>query len=200
MHWREASEQIAAIHSQVLRSELSPAFRAAPTAATAGLAILLMAYQLWIAPPSDDLSFAWQWLTLAMGALLICASDLLYRWTRATRDERRRFAQALTQLSPALLVGAALTGDQLLRADLGNLPALWTAHFGVALWAARQYLPRGMTKVATFYLLGALGLLVLGDLALPARSLAMGALFGCGQAASALYLHRHYQSQRGNLR
>lgn len=200
MHWREATEQIAAIHAQVLRSELSPAFRAAPTAATGALALLLAGYQLGIDVPADDLGFAWQWVALAMLAALICASDLLLRWTRATRDERRRFAQALCQFLPAIVVGAVLTGDQLARTDLSNLPALWSALFGVALWAARPYLPRGMTKVATFYLLGALGLLLLGELALPARAFAMGALFGCGQAASALYLRRHYLSQRGNWR
>jgi hypothetical protein len=190
MHWREAFEQLAVIHAQVLKGELTHTFRAAPTAATGALALAIGAWQVGIAPPHDAASFAWQWIAAAALCALLCGTDVVLRLARASRDERRRGGLALAQLLPALGVGAALTAERLARSELYGLPALWCALFGVALFSARPYLPRGMAKVALFYLGGALALLASDTQDLRAQALGMGALFGAGQIASALAIRR----------
>jgi hypothetical protein len=74
------------------------------------------------------------------------------------------------------------------------LPGLWAVLFGLGVFASRPYLPRATGWVALFYL--AAGGLLLWAADRPGVALngwGVGGVFGVGQLATALVLHRNVE-------
>jgi hypothetical protein len=195
MRLHEALDHLAVIRAQVLRSELGEALRAAPTAATGMLALGLATWQTTVAPPLDGESFTRAWLNLAIVAAAVCGADLAWRASRASGDERRRMAHALSQLIPPIAAGALLSLVMLDTASTALLPGIWALLFGVSLNAAGAWLPRGSVWVAAFYAASGALLLLLAVANPVPQPVGMGLTFGLGQLWCARVLRRA-RSQR----
>lgn len=181
MTHRDPLEQLATIQAQVLRSELSRAFKAAPTAMTGVLALGMATWQELFRTPGDPREFAWSWLGLAIVSFALCAAELLLRARRAAPDERRRFRLAVEQILPPLLVGGVLSGAFLHDGLVHWLPGVWALTFALVIGSARPFLPRSLGSVAAFYAIAGVGLLVNGMQLEQVQPLGMGLTFGVGQ-------------------
>lgn len=199
MRLDDALEQLSEIHVQVLRSETYRGYRAAPTAATGVLALGAAVVQQISMSSADAASFAWYWLAVAGVAGALFATDLTVRTLRdGNPDSRRRAAVALSQLAPAVGVGAVLTFALIETSVADLLPAVWAMCFGLGLGASRPFLPRGIGGVSSFYLLAGVALLLTPALREPVPSpIGMGLTFGVGQLWAAWVLHRAEEVRHG---
>ena len=190
--YSRALEQIAEIHQQLAKTEIYRGWRSLPVACSA---VIGFAAAAWPAAPgshADAWGFTVYWLAVGVVALVVGCSEIVWHYVaRATPAERRRSRQVVGQFLPALVAGAIATGAvvRLNPALIGLLPGLWALLFGVAIFAARPFVPRESGWVALYYWTAGLVLLWRAPDTAFVSPWAVGGTFGVGQlfAAAALY-------------
>jgi hypothetical protein len=190
--YSRALEQIAEIHEHLAKTEVFRGWRSLPVASSAVVGLAAAAWQSATGRPLDPWSFTVFWLAVGVVALIIGCSEIVWHYaTRATPAERRRSRQVVGQFLPALVAGALVTPAviQLSPALVTLLPGLWALLFGVAVFAARPFVPRESGWVALYYFAAGLVLLWRASDASAISPWAVGGTFGVGQlfAAAALY-------------
>lgn len=190
--YSRALEQIAEIHEHLAKTEVFRGWRSLPVASSALVGIAAAVWQSATARPLDAWSFTIYWLAVGIVALVIGCSEIVWHYaTRATPGERRRSRQVVGQFLPALVAGALVTPAiiQLSPSLVTLLPGLWALLFGVAVFAARPFVPRESGWVALYYFAAGLFLLWRAPGVTALSPWAVGGTFGIGQlfAAAALY-------------
>ena len=190
--YSRALEQIAEIHEHLAKTEVFRGWRSLPVASSAVVGLAAAAWQSATGKPLDPWSFTVFWLAVGVVALIIGCSEIVWHYvTRSTAAERRRSRQVVGQFLPALVAGALVTPAviQLNPTLVTLLPGLWALLFGVAVFAARPFVPRESGWVALYYFAAGLVLLWRASDTSAISPWAVGGTFGVGQlfAAAALY-------------
>lgn len=190
--YSRALEQIAEIHEHLAKTEVFRGWRSLPVASSAVVGLAAAAWQSATTKPLDAWSFTIFWLAVGIVALVIGCSEIVWHYaTRATPGERRRSRQVVGQFLPALVAGALATPAVIQASPslVTLLPGFWALLFGVAVFAARPFVPRESGWVALYYFAAGLFLLWRTPGAEAPSPWAVGGTFGIGQlfAAAALY-------------
>jgi hypothetical protein len=187
----EALDRIGEIHRHVARGEVYRGYRPLPVAASGlvGFAAAGLQSRLGLAP--DPIAYVVFWAVVAAIAAALGSIEIVvnYLW-RETPFERRKTRLVVGQFVPSVFAGAVVT-VALVRLEPGLvrlLPGLWAALFGVAIFAARPYLPRATGWVGLAYLGAGAWLLVTAGAGTPSPW-AVGGVFGTGQMLAALVLY-----------
>lgn len=190
MNHADALDQISEIHKHLAKSEVYRGYRSLPVAIS-GVVGLVAA---WLQNPSlganDPAGFVIFWTAISAASAAIGMSEIIFNYAfRETAFERRKTRLVLGQFLPSVATGAIATVTlvHLSAALVPLLPGLWAALFGVAIFAARPYLPRATGWVALFYF-GA-GAWLLWHGATPPSPWSVGGTFGTGQLFAALVLY-----------
>ncbi len=194
MHLSEALTQIGEIRSQVERAGVYRGYRAAPVAASGLIAWTAGAAQWWlIADPLRDIAvYLCIWVSAAVLCLVAAGGEILFRYRRTDSEtERARTRQAVGQFAPCLLAGGLLTAVVLLAAAEATwlLPGLWSVLFSLGIFASLRVAPRGMERVAFFYLFWGLAAVVWAQGPYALSPWVMAVPFGCGQLLTAAILY-----------
>ncbi|HEX6463804.1 MAG TPA: hypothetical protein VFZ98_05105, partial [Vicinamibacterales bacterium] len=184
-------DQIAEIHEQIAKGEVYRGYRSLPIAASGAIGIAAA----WVQPAEtahDPIAFAIYWICVAVTAMLVGSSEILYNYiVHETASGRRHTRRVVGQFLPSVLAGGAiaLCFCWLDPALVALLPGLWAICFGLGAFASRPYLPRASGWVALFYYAAGFVLLLLtrGG-AGPLNGWWIGATFGTGQLMAALVL------------
>jgi hypothetical protein len=200
-NWVDVSRalaQISEIHQQIAKGEVFRGYRSVPIALSSAIAI----GAAWLQTPSlgvtDPRGFVFYWITVALVAALVGASEIIYNYiVHEDGIERRRTRQVVGQFLPSILAGGVITISFLsLSAGLVPLlPGLWAICMGLGTFASRPYLPRASGFVALFYY--AAGFVLLG-MTHQADSLSgwwVGLTFGVGQLLAAAVLYWNLERQ-----
>ena len=196
-----ALEQIAEIHEQLAKGEIYRGWRSVPVAASGLVGMAAAGWQSAMGRPLEPWSFTLYWLAVGTVALLVgCVEIGRHYIARATATERRRSQQVIGQFLPALVAGALVTGALVRQSPALAvlLPGLWALFFGVAIFAARPYVPRASGWVALYYWTAGLLLLWLSHEVDMLSPWAVGGTFGVGQllAAAVLYWNLERRNER----
>ncbi len=155
MQYNEALSQISEIHAHLAKGEVYRGFRSLPVALSgfAGLGAAMLEPRLAAA---DDLAGVLNyWVIAGIVCGLVGGSETVLNYLmREDEFARRRSRRVWAQFVPGLAAGVALTWC-IFRAGevfLPLLPGLWGIVFGLAIFAARPYLPRASGWVALWYL------------------------------------------------
>jgi hypothetical protein len=191
MNSADALDQISEIHKHLAKSEVYRGYRSLPVALS-GLVGLVAA---WLQTPglgaNDPVGFVMFWSATAAVSVVIGSAEIAFNYAfRESAFERRKTRLVVEQFMPAVVVGALATIilSRLSAALVPLLPGLWASLFGVAIFAARPYLPRATGWVALYYLLVGGWMLWHAGTAPPSPWL-VGGTFGAGQIFAALVLY-----------
>lgn len=188
-----ALEDLADIRDRLARGEVYRGWRSVPVAGSGLVGIAAAAWQAARQGPFEPGRFILYWLVVGVVALVLGCSEIVWHYaTRATGVERQRARRVMAQFLPALAAGALAT-LVMMRHDVSSarlLPGLWALLFGVAIFAARPYLPRASGWVALFYWTSGLALLWTTPGPGGLSPWSVGGTFGAGQllAAGVLYV------------
>jgi hypothetical protein len=190
--YTRALEQIAEIHEHLAKTEVYRGWRSLPVACSGLVGFVAAAWPSAPGSTADAWRFTTYWLAVGVFALVIGCSEIVWHYVvHAMPGERRRSRQVVGQFLPALVAGAIATGAvvRLSPALVGLLPGLWALLFGVAIFAARPFVPSASVWVGLYYWTAGLLLLWGAPGVLAASPWAVGGTFGIGQlfAAAALY-------------
>jgi hypothetical protein len=186
-----ALEQIAQIHEHLARNEVYRGWRPVPVASSGVVGVAAAAWQSMTAPPLDPWTFVRYWLVVGAVALIVGCSEIVWHYVaRATDTERRRSRQVIGQFLPALVAGAFVTGAlvRLSPSLVSLLPGLWALLYGVAIFAARPFVPRASAWVGVYYWTAG-GLLLWSAPSVAMSPWAVGGTFGVGQWLAAATIH-----------
>lgn len=183
--------QIAEIHQQIAKGEIYRGYRSLPVAAS-GLLGLTAA---WLQPRGlarvDPIGFALYWMTIAVCAGFVGASEIVYNYVvHESAIERRRTRRVIGQFLPAVAAGAGIGASfaRLSPTLVPLLPGLWSICFGVGVFASRPYLPRASGWIALFYYVAGFVWLWTARGPVPVSGWWVGGTFGVGQLLAALVL------------
>lgn|SRR5687767_4148227 len=186
-----ALDQIAAIHEQMAKGEVYRGYRSLPVAASGVIGLIAA----WLQPPAlgatDPIGFVLYWAAVAVAALLVGSSEILYAYAMeddaaARRQTRRVVGQFLPSLAGGVLI--AICFMHLSTTLVPLLPGLWAFCFGLGTFASRPYLPKATGWVALFYYAAGFVLLWIARGPEPLSGWWIGATFGTGQLLAALVL------------
>ena len=188
----DAVTRIAEIHGHIAKGEVYRGWRATPVALSGIIGLAAAVFQRRSLAVQDPVAFVIYWSAVAAAAGAVGTSEILHAMLRRpTSFERRQTGRVAIQLLPPMAM-AALVTVALIRIDAALvvlLPGLWALLYGLAIFAARPYLPRASGLVALYYAM--CGTIVLwGAHTSIARSpWAVGGVFGVGQlfAAAVIY-------------
>jgi hypothetical protein len=202
----QALDQISEIRRTMVRSQVFRGYRAQTTAITGVLALIVAAIQSRIVPdPWHDMP---AYFALWCGLAVICVAIFgIEQYTRCRRLasplQNERTFEALERFIPSLVAGAIVT--IVFYCYLGDLswmlPGFWAIFFSLGIFASRSLLPRGISGVAGYYLIGGCLCLIYGHGGSHYFSpWEMALTFGVGQllAAGVLYWNlerRHHGRQ-----
>jgi hypothetical protein len=202
MDIHDALSQIAQIRTTMARAELFRGYSSVAALVTAILAWIAAWLQWTIAPHPvrDANTFLAIWAGAALLGLIAAITSSVLRCRRSASElDKDKAVLALELFAPSLVAGGLLTFlmREFLWDLLWMLPGFWAILFSMGIFASRRLLPRGVSAVGGFYLVGGLVALVVchDD---PARSApAMGVVFGAGQLAAAGMLYIMLERQHG---
>jgi hypothetical protein len=188
----DAVTRIAEIHGHIAKGEVYRGWRASPVAASGIIGLAAAFFQRPELAARDPLAFVLYWSAVAAAAAAVGTSEILYAMLRRpTSFERRQTGRvALQLLSPiAAAVVVTVTFIRFDAALVVLLPGLWALCFGLAIFAARPYLPRASGIVALYYATCGAALLWGAHATIARSPWAVGGVFGVGQlfAAAVLY-------------
>ena len=148
-----ALDQIAEIHAQIAKGEVYRGYRSLPIAASGAIGVAAA----WMQPADvarDPIVFAVYWMAVAVAAMFVGSSEILYNYiVHDSASGRRHTRKVVGQFLPSVLAGGAIAvcfcrlDPSLVRL----LPGLWAICFGLGAFASRPYLPRASGWVALFY-------------------------------------------------
>jgi hypothetical protein len=140
----------------------------------------------------DPLAFTMYWVVVAVAAMFVGSSEILYNYVvHDSASGRRHTRKVVGQFLPSVLAGGAIAVCfcRLDPALVVLLPGLWAICFGLGAFASRPYLPRASGWVALFYYAAGFALLVTPHSAGAAlNGWWIGATFGTGQLLAAVVL------------
>ena len=185
-----ALDQIAEIHAHLAKGEVYRGYRSLPIAASGLIGVAAAALQP--APLGrEPIGFAVYWTGVALLAMLVGSSEILYNYAmRETATGRRHTRKVVGQFLPSVGAGGAIAAC-FCRIDpslVVLLPGLWAICFGLGTFASRPYLPRASGWVALFYYAAGFMLLASASSGAPLNGWWIGVTFGTGQALAALVL------------
>ena len=186
-----ALEQIAEIHDHLARGEVYRGWRSFPVALSGIVGLAGGLWQSMYGRPTDAWSFTAYWAFVASISLTVGCSEIAWRYLRASARERRQTRCVIGQFLPALVAGAIAT-TALFRLDAALVvlfPGLWALLYGVAIFAARPYIPRVSGWVALYFWTAGLILLWTANGVESLSPWSVGATFGVGQLFGALALY-----------
>jgi len=194
MQLSEALSQIGEIRSQVERAGVYRGYRARPVALSGLIAWVAGGAQWWlIADPLREIGLYLSiWVSAAVLCLAAAGGEILYRYRRTDSEtDRARTRQAAGQFAPCLLAGGLLTAIVLLAAAEATwlLPGLWSVLFSLGIFASSRVMPRGMLRVAFFYLFCGLAAIIWAQGPDALSPWVMAIPFGCGQLSAAGVLY-----------
>ena len=199
MELHDALSQISEIRLRMARGQVFRGYRAATTAATAGVALAAAAAQAaWVPDPAaSPVGYLAVWLSAAAASMLIVGVEMAVRCIRCASPLHRQMTLlAVDQFMPTVVAGGLVTFAvaRFAPASLWVLPGLWAVLFGLGVFASRKFLPRGIFLPAGYYLLAGTWCLSLGpdgtDTLIAALSpWTMGGVFAAGQLLTAAVLY-----------
>lgn len=203
MELHEAIRQISAIRQQMARTEQFRGYRAAPAACSGLLAFAAGFLQSLCLPSPETVldPYLILWLSVAVVGFVLSMTDIGIRYSHTSGQLHRETTRlALSQFLPSLLAGGLLTLALVQAAPESAwlLPGLWSLFFSLGLFASRTWIPRPITVVAAYYLVGGLFIIAQGNPEIAFSPWTMPLLFGVGQLASALILFHDEQTQDTN--
>ena len=200
----DAMSQIADIRRTLAQTETFRGYRSLTVAWTSLFAFLGAVIQILLVPaPLETPSrYLVVWIGLAVIGLIVSGSEIVLRARRSPSSLTRQLSWlAVEQFLPCIFVGAAITWGIASFAveQLWMLPGLWSLIFGLGVFASARLLPREVTWVAIWYLLGGCLVLKLAQGSAAYTPWAMVLTFGIGQAAMSCILYwrleRNYDTQ-----
>lgn len=191
MEYSKALSQISEIHGHLAKVEVYRGFRSLPVALSGVVGVAAAALAPRFLDTPDFTAALRYWIVAGVICGLVgCAETAFNYVVREDEFARRRSRKVLGQFLPGLFAGLALSWC-IARSDathIALLPGLWGMVFGLAIFAARPYLPRASGWVALWYLSAGLLWVALP----PADPIRFGwviaATFGIGQWGAALVL------------
>ena len=197
----EALEQLDAISAVTDRTLTFDGLRSFPTAVTAALAMLGAGLQSRFINSFERplTGYLLLWVGVAVISLCVVLSGMLIRYYRdPTARARRMTLDVLARLSPAIVVGGALTAIIYLSSPevAWMLPGLWSVLLGLGIFASSSLLPRQLQQVGIWYIACGLAVLIMAIGEHSLRPLAMAVPFGGGQSLAAWLMRRVKHSQR----
>ena len=198
MEYGRALDQISEIHQHLARTEVYRGYRSLPVALSGAVGVIAAALQAPGLAAADPAGFVLFWTAIAVVAALVGSSEIAFNYVfREDALGRRRTRLVVGQFAPSVAAGAIATAAfvALGAALVPLLPGLWALLFGVAVFAARPYLPRATGLVALFYLVA--GAWLLWHAAGAPSPWAVGGTFGAGQLAGALVLYWNLERSDG---
>jgi hypothetical protein len=201
MDLREALTQISEIRQQVARTETFRGYRAAPVAFSGVVAWTAALFQNALVPNPAGHPHAYLalWVGAALLSMLVTG---LYMFVHCWRSQlaltRSNTALAVGQFVPCVTAGGLLTFVLAYHAPqcLWMMPGLWSFLFSLGIFASWRLLPKATFWVGCYYMIAAVGCLMLAQGELAFSPWAMALPFGIGQfmAAGVLYwtLERPY--------
>jgi hypothetical protein len=187
-----ALAQIEAIHEQLAKSEVYRGWRSVPVAASGLVGLAAAAWQSMTARPLEPWAFTAYWLLTAVVALSVGCCEIAWHYIfRAGDADRRRSRLVIGQVLPGLVAGVIATGAliRLSPSLVSLLPGLWALLYGVAIFAARPYVPAASVWVALYYWTAGLVLLWSAQSLDTLSPWAVGGTFGVGQLLAAITLY-----------
>lgn len=186
-----ALDQIAEIHAHIAKGEVYRGYRSLPIAASGAIGVIAAGLQPALLA-REPIGFAVYWIAVAVAAMLVGSSEILYNYAvHETASGRRHTRKVVGQFLPSVLAGGAIALC-MCRFDphlVVLLPGLWAICFGLGAFASRPYLPRASGWVALYYYLAGFGLLLLArDTTALLNGWWIGGTFGTGQLLGALVL------------
>jgi hypothetical protein len=199
MNSADALDQISEIHKHLAKSEVYRGYRSLPVALSGVVGFVAA----WLQAPglgaNDPVGFVVFWSAIAAVSVVLGSSEIVFNYVfREPAFERRKTRIVAAQFTPAVVVGAIATVilPRLSAALVPLLPGLWASLFGVAIFAARPYLPRATGWVALYYLVMG-GWLLWHAAAGPPSPWSVGGTFGAGQIFAALVLYWNLERRNG---
>jgi len=186
-----ALDQIAEIHAQIAKGEVYRGYRSLPIAASGAIGVAAAWMQpVWVA--HDPIAFAVFWMAVAVAAMFVGSSEILYNYlVHDSASGRRHTREVVGQFMPSVLAGGAIAVCFCRRDPslVPLLPGLWAICFGLGAFASRPYLPRASGWVALFYYAAGFVLLLMPRGASTAlNGWWIGITFGTGQLLAAIVL------------
>ena len=186
-----ALDQIAEIHAHIAKGEVYRGYRSLPIAASGAIGVAAASLQP-NGTAHDPLAFTVYWIVVAVAAMFVGSSEILYNYlVYETPTGRRHTRKVVGQFLPSVLAGGAIAVCfcRLDSALVVLLPGLWAICFGLGAFASRPYLPRASGWVALFYYAAGFVQLSTARVGAPTpNGWWIGATFGTGQLLAALVL------------
>lgn len=185
MHLERAIADLDVLRTQVLRSEHYRGYRARTSVAAAVLAALAVPAQGVVVPGATSLEFVLYWSGVACVAAAAAAIDA-WRAARAELETPHRTWTVASQLLPALGLGALSPCVLLPCGDAGAalIPGFWAGAFGLAVFASRPFLPRGVGWVGLYFVCAGVVLAAAAPAGTP-EGWRVGGVFAVGMAGAA---------------
>jgi len=137
-------------------------------AVSGGIALLGGLVQAQLVPHPSSLAdvrlYVTIWISCLVAALAVYYGNLL-GWYLRNDGRHARYQSKTVSLSllPALALGAVLSLAAYLHGVPAMLPGIWYACYGLALFASRNHVPRGVLSVAAMFGLIGAALLLMPD-------------------------------------
>jgi hypothetical protein len=193
MELREALTQIAEIRQQMARGQVFRGYRAATTAFSGLVALLVGVVECWAAPALLPGTFVLPWVVAAGLCILVVGIEMVIRTRRSQSHLQRQLTLlAVEQFMPSVVAGGMVTWVicGFLPALVWMLPGLWMVLFALGVFASARLLPREVFAAAGFYLLAGVTTLIAGRNApVTLLNVYMGSVFAVGQGAIAAILY-----------
>lgn len=187
-----ALEQIAEIHGHLAKGEVYRGWRSFPVACSGIVGLAAAFWQSMYGRPIEPWSFTAYWAGIAGVSLAVGCAEIAWHYVRQASDtERRQSRCVIGQFLPAIVAGAIATGALLrLSPALASLfPGLWALLYGVAIFAARPYIPRASGWVGLYFWSAGLALLWTAEGIDTLSPWSVGGTFGIGQLFGAMVLY-----------
>ena len=190
----KALADILAIRNQIAAGTAFRGYGPAAVAATAGLAAITTALQLFFLSDAnkEPLTFVGLWLATALVAAAIIGIEMRARSRRHHSGlADAMIYQAIEQMLPSGIAGFALAAVMLRFAPetLWMLPGLWQLLMGLAVFASARSLPATVRIGAAWYFVAGIATLMLASRTHALSPLLMGAPFVIGQSLMSVILY-----------